>query len=203
MAMTQGRGGADPDWVALDFETTGFSVDEDRIVEIGLVRFDPYGRELGAWSTILDPGRDSGPSDVHGIGAADIAGAPTFAGIAHELVWRLGGARLIAHNARFDRGFLVAELARVGSDWSGARFVCSMRASQHAGIGPRNTLGACCEALGIANPAAHSALADARAAGQVFFALMPRLAGFPDLAAPPAPVAPAPTSFAATRGRRW
>ena len=189
------------DWVAIDVETTGLSPERDRIVEIGLVRFDPQGREIGSWATILDPGRDPGPTEIHGIRPADIAGAPRFDQVAHELVWRLGGARLIAHNAGFDRGFLVAELGRVGSDWSAARLVCSMRASRHAGIGPRNTLGACCAALGIANPAAHSALADARAAGQVLMALLPRLRGYRELDAPAAPWAPAPGRLAVTRTR--
>ncbi len=189
------------DWVALDLETTGFSPVSDRIVEIGVVRFDAAGREIASWATILDPERDPGPTDVHGIGHREVRGAPRFSEIAHELVWRLGGARIVAHNASFDRGFLVTELGRVGADWSGAQLVCSMRASRHAGIGPKNTLAACCEALGISNPAAHSALADARAAGQVLITLLPALAGFTDLAAPPAPWAPPPARLARVRQR--
>ena len=77
-----------------------------------------------------------------------------------------------------------------------------MRASRYAGIGPKNTLGACCDALGIANPAAHSALADARAAGQVLIALLPRLQGYRELDAPAAPWAPAPGRLVMTRERR-
>lgn len=190
-----------PDWVAIDVETTGFAPASDRIVEIGVVRWDAWGREIGAWATIIDPDRDPGPTHVHGIAWEDVAGAPRFADVTAELLARLAGARLIAHNASFDAGFLVAELGRAGVDWRGMEIACSMQAARHAEIGPRATLAACCAALGIRNPAAHSALADARAAGQVLLALLPRLDGYPGLAVRPAPWAPWPERLVTPRMR--
>jgi DNA polymerase-3 subunit epsilon len=56
--------------------------------------------------------------------------APTFAEIADALAERLHGKLLVAHNARFDYGFLRNEFRRLGIDFS-ANVVCtvSFRAS--------------------------------------------------------------------------
>ena len=78
------------EWVVVDLETTGLHPSVDRIVEIGLVRMTPRGRELDAWTTVVDPQRDTGPVRIHGLPARDVVGAPRFRDIASDLLGHLG-----------------------------------------------------------------------------------------------------------------
>src|SRR3990170_1727469 len=48
-------------YVALDLETTGLDPEQDRIIEIGAVRFDASGRELEAYQQLINPGREIPP----------------------------------------------------------------------------------------------------------------------------------------------
>jgi len=190
-AVTWLRTTAPTDWVAVDLETTGLWTRTDRIVEIGLVRFDDRGRELDEWSTLLDPMRDMGATNIHGISARDVVGAPTFGAAAPEILARISGARLAAHNARFDLGFLVAEFARARLPFGDPEAFCTMSVPYERGLVEDRRLPACCAELGIALGESHHALADARAVGQIVFATAARLGRLPDLPAV-APVWPAP-----------
>lgn len=183
------------DWVALDVETTGLAPARDRIVEVALVRFDAEGTELASWSTLVDPDRDLGPTHIHGIRGDDVRGAPEFADLVDDLLAHLAGARIVAHNAAFDLSFLRAELARAGREWGDAGALCTIAAASRAGLPGSRSLAACCRTLGIEHVDAHAALADARAAGQLLFAIRPELprawlASFPVAPEHPAPAAP-------------
>ena len=85
-----------PGFAVIDVETTGFSPEDERIVEVGVVVLDPTGRETGAFCTLVDPGCDPGPTHIHGITAEMLAGAPTFAAIHPYLADRLSGRVVVA-----------------------------------------------------------------------------------------------------------
>jgi DNA polymerase III epsilon subunit family exonuclease len=106
-------------YIAFDLETTGLNPEFDRIVEIGAVRFDAQGRELGRFEQLIDPRRPLSPGAraVNGLRDADLAGAPVAADVLPEFLAFVGsaaGAPLIAHNANFDAGFLGREIRRAG-----------------------------------------------------------------------------------------
>ncbi len=192
---------ADADeWVVVDLETTGLSPRLDRVVEIGLVRVTADGRELDAWTTMLDPERDTGPVRIHGISARDIVGAPRFRDIAGELLGRLGGARLAAHNARFELGFIGAEFTRVGLDWGPPEMFCTMSVPSRLGVVHSRALVDCCSELGIPLEQHHAALSDARAAASILLATLARARPAPPLP-PRTPDWPTPESPAGLRPR--
>ena len=100
----------------LDLETTGVNIQEDRIVEIGILRIGPSGA-VETWETLVHPGRPIPPeaTAVHGITDAMVAEAPPFAAIAETVDRWLEGCDLGGFNARkFDRPLLEAEFARAG-----------------------------------------------------------------------------------------
>jgi DNA polymerase III subunit epsilon len=99
----------------IDTETTGRDANQDRIIEIGVV-MGLRGEVVGRFSKLVNPGRPipAESSAVHGIKDADVEGQPSFSEIAAELVSFLGDAIPAAYNAAFDRGFVLAELARAG-----------------------------------------------------------------------------------------
>lgn len=99
-------------FVVLDFETTGLSPKQgDRVVQVALVKLDMAGKRQEVWSSIVNPGRDVGPTEIHGITNQMVASAPTFAELADQIMSFIGSRIIVAHNARFDLSFLVEELA--------------------------------------------------------------------------------------------
>ncbi|MDY8108983.1 DNA polymerase III subunit epsilon [Fulvimarina sp. 2208YS6-2-32] len=103
--------------IVFDTETTGLDNKVDRIIEIGGVELwnhIPTGKTYHQY--IRPAGRKVDPAafDVHGISDADLMDKPLFEEICDAFLDFFSGARLIAHNAGFDIGFLNAELGRVG-----------------------------------------------------------------------------------------
>ena len=101
--------------VLLDCETTGLYPDSgDRIVSIALVCID-NGAVTHTWSTLVNPGRDSGAVHIHGLTTEMLSAAPRFEAVASTIHETIAAARAVgAHNASFDLRFLTVELASVG-----------------------------------------------------------------------------------------
>lgn len=161
--------------MALDVETTGLSPARgDRIIEIALVRREPGKKSVG-WSVLVDPERPIPPAAtrVHGIVDDHLIAAPTFSGVADEVLERLDGAALVAHNAPFDLSFLDAELARLERPRPGLPVIDTLRLARRHFDFPSNDLGTVCRAMGVALEGAHRAEADAAATLEVLL----RMAG--------------------------
>ena len=101
----------------VDLETSGLSPGADRITEIGVVTADDGSVE--EWTTLVNPGRDLTERSrfYNGITSHELADAPRFGAIAAHLAARLAGRLFVAHNARFDFGFLRAEFRRAGIEF--------------------------------------------------------------------------------------
>jgi DNA polymerase-3 subunit epsilon len=148
--------------VFVDLETTGANFMNDRIIEIGLVEVTRAG--VVEWSTLVDPGRPVPPfiTSLTGVDTAMLASAPTFAQLAPDLLERLRGRLFIAHNARFDYGFLKHEFKRSGIDFRATR-LCTVKLSRALFPGHRrHNLDTLLARFGIVAGDRHRALADAR-----------------------------------------
>jgi len=162
-----------PGFAVVDVETTGFVPEEERIVEVGVVVLDHAGQEVGSFCTLVDPGRDPGPTHIHGITASMVEGAPTFAGIRPYLAGLLSGRVVVGHNVdRFDLAFLRAECRRSGGEGAvpgPLATVDTLRVAQHhLGMRGRATLVDCCDRYGLRWDDHHSALGDARVTAALF-----------------------------------
>jgi DNA polymerase-3 subunit epsilon len=147
----------------VDVETTGTSPQHDRITEIGVVEIDPDG-SVREWSTLVNPGVAIPPfiQNLTGISDAMVADAPTFADIAGELQRRLSGRLFVAHNVRFDYGFIRNEFKRADLPFR-ADTLCTVRLSrrlypQHY----KHNLDSVIARLGIEIEDRHRALSDAK-----------------------------------------
>ncbi len=154
------------EYVAFDVETTGFNKN-DRIVEIGLVTFK-NGQLLEEWSTLLNPQRDVGKSNIHGITASMVSTAPLFEEVVNDIFRIINGRVLVAHQFSFDARMLAQELNRLDVDGDLGKGFCTLIASRNLLPGTADSLAATCEALGIETIDAHSALGDARMTMQIF-----------------------------------
>jgi DNA polymerase-3 subunit epsilon len=148
----------------VDLETTGGNPLTDRITEVAIIRVTE-GLIDFEWSSLINPERPIPPliSRVTGISDDMVAHAPTFAELADEIRDRLSGALFVAHNARFDYGFLKNEFRRLEQPFF-TQMLCSVKFSralypQHH----RHGLDALIERHGLACSARHRALGDARA----------------------------------------
>ena len=116
--------------VLLDLETTGGKVTFHRVIEVGLLVVE-QGKVIERWNTLVDPETPL-PQFIQtltGISPSDLKGAPVFSTIADELFDKLKGRVLVAHNARFDYGFLKNEFNRVGIKYS-TKPLCSVKVSR-------------------------------------------------------------------------
>ncbi|MGB5438039.1 MAG: exonuclease domain-containing protein, partial [Gammaproteobacteria bacterium] len=116
--------------VLLDCETTGGNATRHRIIEIGLLLVED-GELIETWQSFVDP-ETTLPEMIQqltGISPLMLRGAPRFAEIADKLLTCLEGRTLVAHNARFDYGFLKNEFRRAGIAYK-ARPLCSVKFSR-------------------------------------------------------------------------
>ena len=145
----------------VDLETTGGSVAEHRITEIGVVQVGQDG--VSRWSTLVNPGQSIPPfiQSLTGITDDMVRDAPSFASLAAELFERLEGRLFVAHNASFDRGFLRGEFQRAGFAFN-PDVLCTVKLSR--ALWPhekRHGLDALIQRHALAPLARHRALADA------------------------------------------
>ena len=117
--------------VLLDCETTGGKALYHRIIEIGLIVIEG-GELIETWQTFIDPKVTLPPfiQRLTGITPGMIKGAPVFLDIAEELLSKLKGRTLVAHNARFDYSFLKNEFERAGFTYN-AKPLCSVKFSRN------------------------------------------------------------------------
>lgn len=147
--------------VFVDLETTGGNALEDRVTEIGVVEVGPHGVEQ--WSTLLDPAEPIPPfiQKLTGITNEMVRGQPSFGTLAQGLAERLHGKLFVAHNARFDYGFLKNEFRRAGIGFQ-ADVLCTVRLSRLLfPSAARHGLDALIARFGLQPQGRHRALADA------------------------------------------
>ncbi|NMB46730.1 MAG: hypothetical protein GX998_10025 [Firmicutes bacterium] len=157
-------------YAVIDVETTGFSpAHNHRILEVAVILVDSDGDIVYEWDTLINPLRDIGATDIHGLTAADVYSAPTFDQIAPKLAALLKGRVPVAHNLSFDAPFLAAEFARSGYvvELDGDSGLCTMKLASHYLPVSSRALETCCDCIGYSIESAHAALEDARGAAQL------------------------------------
>jgi DNA polymerase-3 subunit epsilon len=148
--------------VFVDLETNGASPAQHRIIEVGLVRVE-NGVLVEQWSTLVNPESAIPPyiEAFTGISNEMVRDAPRFADIAADVFGKLSGAVFVAHNARFDHGFLHREFLRVNMSLN-VPVLCTVKLSRR--LFPqyvRHNLDAIIERHAINCSARHRALGDA------------------------------------------
>lgn len=163
--------------VGMDTETTGLSLIEDRIFEIGLVTY-VGGEKVEEWSRLVNPGRPLSAESVAktGVRDEDLAGCPPFRDIALEVINRIRHRVLVGYNLlSFDYPMLQAELRRLDLDMPSCSLVDVLvfaRGLVHQG---RHSLQDMVARYGLTMETAHRATADADAAVRLLLHMAPEL----------------------------
>ncbi|HPT56495.1 MAG TPA: 3'-5' exonuclease, partial [Casimicrobium sp.] len=114
----------------IDVETTGGSAIRDRVTEVAIIRFHADG-SVERWQSLINPGM-SIPAAIQaltGITNAMVRDAPTFFDVREDVRRMLEGAVFVAHNARFDYGFIKNEFRRQSESFT-ADVLCTVRLSR-------------------------------------------------------------------------
>jgi CBS domain-containing protein len=167
------------DAVAIDTETTDLEPRRARVVELAGIRLQAGDTDTAhAFHTLVDPGVPipAVATGVHGIDAARLAGSPSFAAAWTKFTEFRDGAILIGHNIGYDLAVLGRECARAGLSFGTPRSLCVRMLAE---VARPDLAGYSLEQLAalyrVKIEDRHSALGDARAAADIFLALVPVL----------------------------
>lgn len=147
----------------VDIETTGGRSRFDRIIEIGIIKIE-NDTIIETYSSLVNPATHIPPeiTRLTGITDAQVTNAPYFREIAPEIIRLLDDTVFVAHNVRFDYGFLKTEFKRLNQTFSSKHF-CTVRLSRalfpHL---PRHNLDSIIERMHIPCINRHRALDDAQ-----------------------------------------
>ncbi|MDX2119497.1 MAG: 3'-5' exonuclease [Gemmatimonadota bacterium] len=162
-------------FAVVDVETTGMRASgPDRITDIAVVVVHGNRREL-VYETLVNPGVPI-PLRIQGLtGITDrmVAAAPTFEQVADEVLAALAGRVFVAHNARFDWGFVAAEVRRARAYGLTAMQVCTVRLARR--LLPQlesRSLDSLSLFFGLENQARHRAAGDAQVTAVVLERLL-------------------------------
>lgn len=162
--------GDDPTTVyaVVDVETTGGRSRHDRITEIAIVRVQA-GRIIDRFSQLIQPTRPipSFITRLTGISNAMVATQPTFAALADDLAQRLAGCIFVAHNVKFDYGFVQHEFERAGVAWRAPQLCTVVQSRRFFPRLPSYGLAALASHFGLTLTEHHRALADATATAEL------------------------------------
>jgi DNA polymerase-3 subunit epsilon/CBS domain-containing protein len=163
------------DAIAIDTETTSLDTSLARIVEIAAISI----RDGRRFETLVDPAVAIPPasSNVHGITAETVAGAPRFAAALSAFHAFAGSRVLVGYSIGYDLAILEKESSRSGLAWKKPRSLCvRLLATLTNPSLPDYSLDMISNWLGIEIENRHRAMGDAAAAAAIFRALLPRLA---------------------------
>ncbi|PSQ89118.1 MAG: DEDD exnuclease domain-containing protein [Bacteroidetes bacterium QS_8_64_10] len=168
----------DTPFVVVDTETTGGKAETNRVIELAAVRFEG-GEVTDRFSQLVNPER-SVPrriTQITGITTGMLYEEPPMAEVMPQFLDFLGEDVLVAHNMRFDKGFLDAELERLDRPALSCDTLCTLRLARRLLRElPSKGLSRLIEHYDLDAPNRHRALGDAENAARVLDRLLERLA---------------------------
>lgn len=165
----------------IDFETTGGSSQYDRITEIGAAKY-LGGECIGTFQTLVNPGCAIPPfiTILTGITESMVVPAPRIESLLATFTQFIGDAVLVAHNARFDIGFLNAALVRDERQPLTNKVIDTVPLARRLVRDEVRDckLGTLAAHFRLAHQPSHRALDDVLATGDLLHLLIERAAGF-------------------------
>lgn len=168
------------DFVVIDTETTGLSAAEDRIIEVAALRFVDF-KPVEAFTTLIKTKKEITPkiTEITGLTATDLAGAPEFGRVAEPLKVFIGDRPVVGYNLPFDVEFLIrsgVDLAPLSLKYYDvlelAQRIAVRETDNHGGV-LNHKLDTLCRAVCIRRPGSgHRALSDCLATGILLYCLI-------------------------------
>lgn len=166
---------------SIDLETAGphggvgFSPENGRIIEVGIINYTRNGKELSRYSQLVRPEEEflqkhgTGSEDVHQISVTDLNGQPSWEQVSPKILSILDAKTLLAQNAKFEKSWLAHH--------SDENFIKNIPVIDTLDLGrkcldlPNYRLETLCGEVGVPYTEGHRALHDAEVAARVFFGI--------------------------------
>ncbi len=130
-------------FVCLDGEFTGLDPDQDRIIEVALVRFTLHDI-LDRWETLIDPEHPISPEaeQIHHISDRMVIGKPKCGEVLQDIFDFIGPSYLVGHAVQHDLTMLKKEAERVQFHLPSldGRIIDTLRLARAYGDSPNNSL---------------------------------------------------------------
>ncbi len=165
------------EYCVFDFETTGMSGRQDKVIEIGMVKIQ-NGKISDIFSSFINPGRPIPYfiTKLTGITNADVENAPFFDEVFYRMKEFIGDAVLIAHNLSFDHSFLKHECENAELEFLANDAVCTLRLARKLYPQfPSKSLGKLTKSLKIRHRNIHRGLGDSMATAKILLRMFPAL----------------------------
>ncbi len=165
-------------YVVFDIETTGFNPYEDKIIEIGAVKIKNL-EIIDKFSVFINPERPI-PEEIvklTNITDEDVKDAEKIETILPKFLDFVKDTTLVAHNARFDVGFVTEKCNQLGYESNFSYIDTIEWAKLTLKDQKRFNLDALCKRFNIANENHHRAVNDAEVTTQLFINLLKRVIG--------------------------
>lgn len=152
------------DYIVLDFETTGFSPKENKIIEIGAIKVI-NNKTVKSFSTLINPKVDIPPYISSKIKITDlmVKDMPVIETVFPHFIKFLGNYPLVIHNAKFDMGFLIENACNLNFNIENSAFDTVYGTKALFPKLKKYNLKFLCEYFEIENKNAHRAMSDASA----------------------------------------
>lgn len=168
-------------YIAFDFETTGLSPENDRIIEIAAIKFEG-GEAVDRFVTLVNPERqiDSFITDITGISNAMVSDAPVECNIVDDILDFMEDYPLVAHNISFDINFLNNLCERYDKKIIEHQLYDTLQlARTFLFFHPTHSLGSIAEYFNMSAVGSHRAEADTENTGIIFHHLVQEAASYP------------------------
>ena len=161
---------SNPLFAILDIETTGFSPNRgDKIVEIAIITTDFQGKIIDIYETLINPRRDVGPTNIHGITAEMVKKAPFIENVIDDVIYQIQNKTIVGHNISFDLRFVNYEIDNHLSYHIDLKGICTLQLSNQVIPDlPARRLECFCDYFDIQNSSSHTAFGDCRATAELF-----------------------------------
>ncbi len=159
-------------FAAIDFETANGR--RSSVCSVGIV-IVKEGKIVDKFYSLIEPIPNyyiEATSKIHGLTRSDTDGQPKLPEVWAQVVDKIKGLPLVAHNKPFDEGCLKAVFEEYGMEYPGYSFYCTLRASRRHLRLPCHKLPFVAKACGYDLDNHHHALADAEACAMIALKLL-------------------------------
>ena len=168
-------------FISLDFETTGLSKFTDRIIEVAAIHFKD-GKIDDSYVTLVNPKIQISDTitNITGITNEMVSHAPTEQEIVEELHSFIGNYPLVAHNMKFDEGFLNELFNRYNLPEKSNQLYDTLHLARVTNFDqPTYNLGFLAELYNLSSEGSHRAKKDSENCGYIFMHFVDEAASYP------------------------
>lgn len=171
---------------SIDLETAtakgdnAMSTDNGRIIEVGIVEYNPQGKEIGRYSQLVRPETEflekngTGAQEVHNIAPSDLDGQPTWDEVKGDVMDKLRGRIMLAQNIGFENSWMTKKSEEF-KNTPLANIDTLETARKHFEM-PAYKLSNICAEVGVPYTNGHRATHDAEVTGEAHFKARRRIA---------------------------